>query len=114
METETRGGSTILILINFLFDLKGVLRLLFFIGLLSLFVIILMAINVHSIVNQLTLYCSCLLYTSDAADDTPCVDLGGRRIIKKKKRQQNTLVTDRDKTKTHRKKDKEVATGRQE
>ena len=24
-----------------------------------------------------------LLYTSDAADDTPCVDLGGRRIIKK-------------------------------
>eukprot|EP00831_Metopus_contortus_P039002 TRINITY_DN30588_c0_g1_i4.p2 TRINITY_DN30588_c0_g1~~TRINITY_DN30588_c0_g1_i4.p2 ORF type:complete len:155 (-),score=34.56 TRINITY_DN30588_c0_g1_i4:95-559(-) len=28
---------------------------------------------------------SCLLYTSDAADDTPCVDLGGRRIIKKKK-----------------------------
>ena len=27
---------------------------------------------------------SCLLYTSDAADDTPCVDLGGRRMIKKK------------------------------
>ena len=27
---------------------------------------------------------SCLLYTSDAADDLPCVDLGGRRIIKKK------------------------------
>ncbi|GAB5756777.1 hypothetical protein JMUB7516_27530 [Staphylococcus aureus] len=25
----------------------------------------------------------CLLYTSDAVDDTPCVDLGGRRIIKK-------------------------------
>ena len=24
----------------------------------------------------------CLLYTSDAADDTPCVDLGGRRINK--------------------------------
>eukprot|EP00831_Metopus_contortus_P031657 TRINITY_DN25787_c0_g1_i1.p1 TRINITY_DN25787_c0_g1~~TRINITY_DN25787_c0_g1_i1.p1 ORF type:complete len:138 (-),score=49.88 TRINITY_DN25787_c0_g1_i1:39-452(-) len=30
-------------------------------------------------------YDTCLLYTSDAADDTPCVDLGGRRIIKKKK-----------------------------
>ena len=29
-------------------------------------------------------YYVCLLYTSDAADDTPCVDLGGRRIIKKK------------------------------
>src|SRR5450756_3096797 len=28
---------------------------------------------------------SCLLYTSDAADDLLCVDLGGRRIIKKKK-----------------------------
>ena len=27
---------------------------------------------------------SCLLYTSDAADDMQCVDLGGRRIIKKK------------------------------
>ena len=26
----------------------------------------------------------CLLYTSDAADDPLCVDLGGRRIIKKK------------------------------
>ena len=28
-------------------------------------------------------YTSCLLYTSDAADDMQCVDLGGRRIIKK-------------------------------
>ena len=28
--------------------------------------------------------CTCLLYTSDAADDLLCVDLGGRRIIKKK------------------------------
>ena len=26
---------------------------------------------------------SCLLYTSDAADESPGVDLGGRRIIKK-------------------------------
>ena len=30
----------------------------------------------------------CLLYTSDAADDLLCVDLGGRRIIKKKKYKQ--------------------------
>ena len=30
-------------------------------------------------------YITCLLYTSDAADDLLCVDLGGRRIIKKKK-----------------------------
>src|SRR5665648_1296330 len=28
----------------------------------------------------------CLLYTSDAADEEDSVDLGGRRIIKKKKR----------------------------
>ena len=29
---------------------------------------------------------TCLLYTSDAADDSLRVDLGGRRIIKKKKK----------------------------
>ena len=39
----------------------------------------------------------CLLYTSDAADDLLCVDLGGRRIIKKKKQKkahetQNYLI----------------------
>ena len=27
---------------------------------------------------------TCLLYTSDAADDLLCVDLGGRRILHKK------------------------------
>ena len=30
---------------------------------------------------------TCLLYTSDAADERSSVDLGGRRIIKKKKQQ---------------------------
>ena len=30
-------------------------------------------------------YNHCLLYTSDAADERSSVDLGGRRIIKKKK-----------------------------
>eukprot|EP00656_Telonema_subtile_P000056 TRINITY_DN1001_c0_g1_i13.p1 TRINITY_DN1001_c0_g1~~TRINITY_DN1001_c0_g1_i13.p1 ORF type:complete len:113 (-),score=29.34 TRINITY_DN1001_c0_g1_i13:79-417(-) len=30
---------------------------------------------------------TCLLYTSDAADEEDSVDLGGRRIIKKKKKQ---------------------------
>ena len=30
----------------------------------------------------------CLLYTSDAADERSSVDLGGRRIIKKKKQSQ--------------------------
>ena len=32
----------------------------------------------------------CLLYTSDAADERSSVDLGGRRIIKKKKKSTNT------------------------
>ena len=32
----------------------------------------------------LELLTACLLYTSDAADELLCVDLGGRRIIKKK------------------------------
>ncbi|CZR83274.1 hypothetical protein CDFC105_43997 [Clostridioides difficile] len=39
-----------------------------------------------SYVNEkLNLFKDCLLYTSDAADDSLRVDLGGRRIIKKKK-----------------------------
>ena len=40
---------------------------------------------------------TCLLYTSDAADDLLCVDLGGRRIIKKKKN--TTINTINDTTK---------------
>ena len=34
--------------------------------------------------DEISIKClsSCLLYTSDAAYDTPCVALGGRRIIK--------------------------------
>ena len=32
----------------------------------------------------------CLLYTSDAADERSSVDLGGRRIIKKKKRDEES------------------------
>ena len=43
----------------------------------------------HDFQNQLsptgqTMFTSCLLYTSDAADERSSVDLGGRRIIKKK------------------------------
>ena len=34
------------------------------------------------------MYLPCLLYTSDAADERSSVDLGGRRIIKKKKKEQ--------------------------
>ena len=35
----------------------------------------------------------CLLYTSDAADERSSVDLGGRRIIKKKKSQETEVRT---------------------
>ena len=34
----------------------------------------------------------CLLYTSDAADERSSVDLGGRRIIKKKKARANVTT----------------------
>ena len=40
--------------------------------------------RVPSLFRMKELY-SCLLYTSDAADERSSVDLGGRRIIKKKK-----------------------------
>src|SRR5450756_2607358 len=44
------------------------------------------AVNIHARLAQVLdeSYEICLLYTSDAADDLLCVDLGGRRIIKKK------------------------------
>ena len=41
---------------------------------------------------------TCLLYTSDAADERSSVDLGGRRIIKKKK---NTDMCVRGTVRTH-------------
>eukprot|EP00658_Telonema_sp_P-2_P037872 TRINITY_DN2721_c0_g1_i25.p1 TRINITY_DN2721_c0_g1~~TRINITY_DN2721_c0_g1_i25.p1 ORF type:complete len:171 (-),score=21.32 TRINITY_DN2721_c0_g1_i25:2-514(-) len=37
---------------------------------------------------------TCLLYTSDAADEEDSVDLGGRRIIKKKKRREKIRKCD--------------------
>src|SRR5665648_1283250 len=39
-----------------------------------------------SIFFLVSLLIACLLYTSDAADEEDSVDLGGRRIIKKKKK----------------------------
>ena len=36
---------------------------------------------------------ACLLYTSDAADERSSVDLGGRRIIKKKMTDENVRST---------------------
>ena len=39
---------------------------------------------VFALRKPLAIGCDCLLYTSDAADEEDSVDLGGRRIIKKK------------------------------
>ena len=41
--------------------------------------------NLYSLCAKLPNDRNCLLYTSDAADERSSVDLGGRRIIKKKK-----------------------------
>ena len=56
-------------------------------------------------INAYTKRSTCLLYTSDAADDLLCVDLGGRRIIKKKtrkkkKKQRQNLAGKPEKQKT--------------
>ena len=42
----------------------------------------------------------CLLYTSDAADERSSVDLGGRRIIKKKKQANTRNDTNRTRAQT--------------
>ena len=44
-------------------------------------------------VAEFPVFTVCLLYTSDAADERSSVDLGGRRIIKKKKRNNKTSMT---------------------
>ena len=47
------------------------------------------AIGIKGVTNRVsagTINGTCLLYTSDAADERSSVDLGGRRIIKKKKK----------------------------
>ena len=44
-----------------------------------------------------SVFLPCLLYTSDAADDLLCVDLGGRRILNKTKEKHSALV----RTRTH-------------
>ena len=51
--------------------------------------------------DQGALLTNCLLYTSDAADDLLCVDLGGRRFIKKTKTQTTDSKTLRNLLLTH-------------
>ena len=48
----------------------------------------LIAISCQLLRHSYIIY-ACLLYTSDAADERSSVDLGGRRIIKKKKKEDN-------------------------
>ena len=57
----------------------------------------------------------CLLYTSDAADERSSVDLGGRRIIKKKKKENIGVRNVSNKIKnTNKKSTQEDATYRKE
>ncbi|CZR91267.1 hypothetical protein CDFC105_31827 [Clostridioides difficile] len=42
-------------------------------------------VRAYFIRNDDTMISTCLLYTSDAADDSLRVDLGGLRVLKKKK-----------------------------
>ena len=51
-------------------------------GLLGMLIAVFLAAYMSTIASQLNW--GCLLYTSDAADERSSVDLGGRRIIKKK------------------------------
>ena len=46
--------------------------------------------NARVAVRHFVQFMICLLYTSDAADERSSVDLGGRRIIKKKKKRKIT------------------------
>ena len=52
--------------------------------------------NEQACILGLGFFYSCLLYTSDAADERSSVDLGGRRIIKKKKQGQSSEARIRD------------------
>ena len=49
--------------------------------------------RIPQMVNAFGWVNGCLLYTSDAADERSSVDLGGRRIIKKKKKANNAADT---------------------
>ena len=61
--------------------------------------------DMSNVTEEMDIHVACLLYTSDAADERSSVDLGGRRIIKKKtkrkkKKKQNKKNTKKSKTKS--------------
>ena len=49
--------------------------------------------------NRVKIIFTCLLYTSDAADERSSVDLGGRRIIKKKNKRETHVLRDTEQKK---------------
>ena len=55
----------------------------------------------HRDLYQPSRHVRCLLYTSDAADERSSVDLGGRRIIKKKQTRTTVWMTVRSYKHTH-------------
>ena len=52
------------------------------------------------VVGQCRRPLGCLLYTSDAADDLLCVDIGGSRIIKKQKKKHTHYTLTENNTRT--------------
>ena len=81
---ELLGPLAGILLLGVGFQAVGVCSALIFA---ALFLLIRRSLPVTSVPAKPTLpvFNSCLLYTSDAADERSSVDLGGRRIIKKKK-----------------------------
>ena len=49
-------------------------------------------LGLYELLLHKPLHKPCLLYTSDAADERSSVDLGGRRIIKKKKNIEESVI----------------------
>ena len=62
--------------------------------------------HASTIVVSRTQMMTCLLYTSDAADEEDSVDLGGRRIIKKKKKNTERVMASVQYTRRERRKEK--------
>ena len=59
------------------------------------------AVHLRTLIqDMLNLRYVCLLYTSDAADERSSVDLGGRRIIKKKQRTYHDRSPEQEETQT--------------
>src|SRR5450756_2507969 len=88
VEPNAHGRSGTMIMVGNTFHnfVDGIIIAAAFLADVHLGIVTALAIIAHEIPQEVGDFMICLLYTSDAADDLLCVDLGGRRIIKKKKK----------------------------